>query len=315
MTDPDPTDTASGVVVGVDGTNAALNAVRWAAAEAILRRLPLRILHAAAYADLSNPAGRSSPEAARARAILARGFTVARREQPRLAVSTELVGAGPTRALDKASATADLLVLGVSGTGGLDEMVLDSVALGVSGQGQCPVVVVRTAQRRDAGPVENLPVVVGVGADLDDSAIGWAFETARLRGARLVAVHAVSRSESRRRSRSSSSADREAESSMLDAARFEPWRVRYPEVELGIDVSIEHPADALVEWSTRSQLVVVGTRGRGPAARALLGSTSRALLRHSACPVAVIRPDVVRGMRDSDLANAPGGAPEGTKGA
>jgi hypothetical protein len=102
---------------------------------------------------------------------------------------------------------------------------------------------------------------------------------------------------------------------MLDAARFEPWRVRYPEVALGIEVSIEHPADALVEWSTRSQLVVVGTRGRGPAARALLGSTSRALLRHSACPVAVIRPDVVRRMRDGDLANAPGGAPEGTKGA
>ncbi len=151
MTDPNATPTASAVVVGVDGTEAALNAVRWAAADAVLRRLPLRILHAATYADLSNQAGRSAPEAARARAILARAFTVARREQPGLAVSTELVGAGPTRALEQASATADLLVLGISGAGGLDEVVIDSVALEVSGQGHCPVVVVRSA-RRSAGP-------------------------------------------------------------------------------------------------------------------------------------------------------------------
>jgi Universal stress protein family len=55
---------------------------------------------------------------------------------------------------------------------------------------------------------------------------------------------------------------------------------------------------------------VVGTRARGPAARALLGSTSRALLRHSACPVAVIRPDVARGLPDGDLATAPGATPQ-----
>ena len=301
MTDPNATPTASAVVVGVDGTEAALNAVRWAAADAVLRRLPLRILHAASYADLSNQAGRSAPEAARARAILARGFTVARREQPGLAVSTELVGAGPTRALVLASANADLLVLGISGAGGLDEVVIDSVALEVSGQGHCPVVVVRSA-RRSAGPV-----VVGVGTDLDDPAIRWAFRAAKLRGAPLTAVHATSRGESRRRSRQVADADQNAQDSALDAERLWPWRGRYPDVEVDTEVSTQRPADALLEWSGRSQLIVVGTRARGPAARALLGSTSRALLRHSVCPVAVIRPDIVRGLPDGDLANAPGG--------
>jgi hypothetical protein len=39
-----------GVVVGVDGSQIGLDAVRWAVAEARVRGLPLRILHAAPYA-------------------------------------------------------------------------------------------------------------------------------------------------------------------------------------------------------------------------------------------------------------------------
>ncbi|WP_262056943.1 universal stress protein [Streptomyces sp. STR69] len=46
---------------------------------------------------------------------------------------------------------------------------------------------------------------------------------------------------------------------------------------------------ALVEASTRAQLVVVGSRNRDRLAGALLGPVSRAALRHADCPVAVIR--------------------------
>jgi nucleotide-binding universal stress UspA family protein len=52
-----------GVVVGVDGSRIALDAVRWAVAEARLRGLPLRILHAASPAGC-RPASSSSDEAA-----------------------------------------------------------------------------------------------------------------------------------------------------------------------------------------------------------------------------------------------------------
>jgi nucleotide-binding universal stress UspA family protein len=50
-----------------------------------------------------------------------------------------------------------------------------------------------------------------------------------------------------------------------------------------------HPAKLLAEQSRHADLVVVGARGRGGIAGWLLGSVSQELLRHSFCPVAVVR--------------------------
>jgi nucleotide-binding universal stress UspA family protein len=44
----------------------------------------------------------------------------------------------------------------------------------------------------------------------------------------------------------------------------------------------------LVDLSKEAQMVVVGSRGRGPIARSVLGSVSSSLIRHAHCPVAVI---------------------------
>jgi nucleotide-binding universal stress UspA family protein len=45
---------------------------------------------------------------------------------------------------------------------------------------------------------------------------------------------------------------------------------------------------SLVDLSKEAQMVVVGSRGRGPLMRSLLGSVSSSLIRHAHCPVAVI---------------------------
>ena len=50
-----------------------------------------------------------------------------------------------------------------------------------------------------------------------------------------------------------------------------------------------HPAKILIEHSRNADLLVVGARGRGSVAGWLLGSVSQEVLRHSSCPVAVVR--------------------------
>lgn len=63
----------------------------------------------------------------------------------------------------------------------------------------------------------------------------------------------------------------------------------------GVDVrvveAISDPADAIVEVAreTDADLVVVGTRGRTRAARALLGSVSQKVLREAPCDVLIVR--------------------------
>ena len=49
-----------------------------------------------------------------------------------------------------------------------------------------------------------------------------------------------------------------------------------------------NPAALLTEFSTAVDLVVVGTRGGGGFAGALMGSTSQSILAHAACPVLVV---------------------------
>jgi len=58
-------------------------------------------------------------------------------------------------------------------------------------------------------------------------------------------------------------------------------------------VLIGDPARAICDFArdVGADLIVVGSHGRGPVRRALLGSVSDAVVRHAPCPVLVVRSD------------------------
>ena len=75
--------------------------------------------------------------------------------------------------------------------------------------------------------------------------------------------------------------------------RLAPWRSRHPQVPVDVQVVSGPVAGHLLEASVRARLLVLGTRARGAAARVVLGSTSRTVLRLSSCAVVVVRRDAV----------------------
>jgi nucleotide-binding universal stress UspA family protein len=258
------------VVVGVDGSLIALEAVRWAVAEARLRGLPLRILHAAPYAAGSGSGTRH------ARNILARAYTVAHRADTGLPVSTHLAEPGPVPSLLDAAKGAELLVVGLGGGELPLEVLIRSVALDVSGRSPCPVAIVRGRRR----PPADAPVLVGVDDPATDAAaLTVAFADAHRHGGRVVVLHA---------GHGAAFAGHQHHSDALA-----PWPARFPDVPVELSIVPGPPVTALLSAAAEARIVVLGTRAQRAAARVLFGSTSRAVLRSSPVPVIVVNPGTV----------------------
>jgi len=261
------------IVVGVDGTTTGLRAVAWAAKEAILRGRPLRLVHAAPYLGTpDDPAARG-----RADAVLARARSVAHQIAPQLATDAVVLPDPPVAALIDASADAELLVLGMIGGSG-PEIVLGSVTLDVTTSAHCPVAVVRGESSGDhprrGRPASVLLGIESVGADA--AAVTVAFEDAERHGSGLVVVQVP---------RDAGHLGRAA-SAVYD--RLAPWRSDHPDVDVTVRIGQGNPGLALLHESTDVRHIVLGTRGRHAAVRAVLGSVSRFVLHHSLVPVTVV---------------------------
>lgn len=131
-------------------------------------------------------------------------------------------------------------------------------------------------------------IVLGVDARHPASdVVGFAFDTARLRGVRLRAVHAWRfPSGAAELPFAVSEEDRgawEDHEVQLLSDVLRPWREKYRDVPVLEDVRLLAPARALVQLSVNAALVVVGSGSGGGSGRIV-----RVLARASRCPVAVV---------------------------
>ena len=287
------------VVVGVDGSDSALHAVRWAAREAERRGAPLRLVHVCHLMPVRHPRQVPPPPdyqtavLEQGRHWLTEASQTARRTVAGLEVVTDLRTGIAADVLVAESRTTQLMVLGSRGLGGFTSLLVGSVAVAVAAHGHCPVVVMHSATR-DGVPPSDGEIVVGVdGSELSDAALTFAFEEAAGRGVPLVAVHTwldVTMAGAWTVLPGTIDWDwvQQQEEKLL-AERLVAWREKFPHVEVRPLVVRDRPDRALLAHAAGAQLIVVGSRGRGAFTGMGLGSVSQTLIHHAECPVAVAR--------------------------
>ncbi|MBL7488033.1 universal stress protein [Frankia sp. AgB1.9] len=134
------------VVVGIDGSDLSIAALRWAAHSAAVRGVPLRVVHASGgydpmYAEVLVAA--QSSLVRRATDVLAQAVALGLDGALDITVDTVLSPDSAVRALLREARDSQLLVVGTRGHGGLARLLLGSVSHQCVLHAACDVAVVR----------------------------------------------------------------------------------------------------------------------------------------------------------------------------
>ncbi|HEV8024117.1 MAG TPA: universal stress protein [Candidatus Nanopelagicales bacterium] len=284
---------AERIVVGVDASEPAHAAARWAADEAVIRgrglTLASAVLPAATVGGLGIPPALDFLDELRADAL--ERLKAMADELPGNDIDVTVDVATPGSLMIEASKSAHMLVLGSRGTGGFTGLLLGSVGSQVAANSQCPVLVWRGAPQADARSI-----VVGIdGSSNSEAALEAAFEMASFHGWDLSAVHAwdvpaYELIESPQGVVPLPVADVAEDEVRLSAQVLAGYRERYPDVKLHEHLVRGSAPKALLEHASNAAMIAVGTRGRGAFLSAVLGSVSNAVLHKADIPVFVVPP-------------------------
>ncbi len=132
-----PGEVRRGVLVGIDDTEHALPALRFAFRQASLTGQPLAVLHVAPEATYGTPSDEAEQRLAVSEAVAG-----LREEFPDVAVRTTVERGDPSRVLLASARAMHLVVLGTHHARPLPELLLGSVVSPVVEQATCPVAVV-----------------------------------------------------------------------------------------------------------------------------------------------------------------------------
>jgi nucleotide-binding universal stress UspA family protein len=274
------------VVVGCESSEHDADAIAYAAREAHVRRVPLRLVEV----------GRSS------KAALDDVVVRLSAEHPGLIVTTTApTGGDPVQVLSAASRDASLLVVDGHAHGDRDgrgDPTPGSAVFDLLRQAECPVVVVRG---ESAAAIRRIMVGVDVDAPSDSSEmLGFAVAEGLLHDAEIYAIHVWEDPENlygtdAREFRIGRVTLHDSRRERL-AAILDPWERKHPDLIIAREVFPGSPGRLLVAATRLSDTLVIGGRARwnrpeadgGPPAGMRIGALADTVLRHARCPVTMV---------------------------
>ena len=280
----------STIIVGVDGSDRAVDALGFAARLARCARGTLVLAEAYPYDDaVAQP---DTEQRHRLREAAQRSLDRMRRHVPYgiPVITRTIADRSPPRALHILAVRehASLLVIGSSHRGTVGRIFIGTTAERLLHGAPCPVAVV--PRGATAGSFET--VVAGWDARPESSAaLNAATAVARACGAQLRVVQVLDPPWLSQPARATwpglipdpHTHEREARDRLEQVVAGLPEAVR-------AEAAIPHgdPADSLVAQSQDADLLVLGSRGYGPHRAVLLGSVSARVVRAAGCPVIVV---------------------------
>ena len=131
------------IIVGVDRSAGAEEALRFAFEEAQLRGATLRAVHAWQFGYIGAPSLEGAVPVRAAEAVLDAMVREAIPEAGDIRIERRVVEGAAAAVLVEESRGADLLVVGSRGHGGFAQLLLGSVSQQCAHHAECPVVIVR----------------------------------------------------------------------------------------------------------------------------------------------------------------------------
>ncbi|MEU0397657.1 universal stress protein [Streptomyces sp. NPDC006208] len=289
------------LTAGVDGSPESRWAAAWAADEAALRSLPLRLVYAEDWpASVTMPVTGPEKQQRWSDDMLTEVANDLRKRHPGLEITTRRLSARPPAALSVEAGEADLLVLGSRGLSRITGFLIGSVGLPTISATERPVVLVRAATRADdvppparTGPYRDLVVGVDVHQPCD-ALLAFAFDEAARRDCTLRAVYGWSLPLVVAQDPLLDHGVRREAAAEVDRALADllmPWRQKFPSVDVVEQALVGSAGEQLIHCATDADLVVVGRHIRKSPLGAHIGPITHAVTHHSPAPVAIVAHD------------------------
>jgi nucleotide-binding universal stress UspA family protein len=274
------------VVVGVDGSRAAIGAALWAVDEALSRDIPLRLVYALDPGEDNDvhPDDAARRLATAEIAVRYAVMAVESTDKP-VKIEVEITQGRPTSTLVQASRSAAMVCVGAVGLNHFQRGRVGSTAAALASSAHCPVAIIR-GQHSPAGRHADWIIVEADEGPDDGVVLEAAMEEARLRKAPLTVITCWQSQFTDIHDAGAVADGNRRVGARLDR-RLARWTRLYPDLEVKSVVVHGSTLNYLAKNADSAQLVVVGAHDCHHVDE-LVGPTGNAALRDTDSSVLIV---------------------------